>query len=230
MTNEVLDNKTAGENRRSRRDLRGCSDRLVYVDLETAGQQTWRPIMQIAAAAVDANGRVLETFEAKLQFNERQATKRGLSRRHYDRRRWNREARPEREVALQFRAFLTRHAVPSGKHVRGESLWLARLVAHNAAFDGPFLRKWFERQRLYFPADYRIFCTLQRALWLFQEHSALSPPADFKLGTLCHYFGIPFRPDEAHDALTDVRATVELHRCLNRVAMTGCRRRACRVP
>ncbi len=196
---------------RSRKPLPG---RLVFVDLETAGQQPWRPIMQIAAAAVDGRGRPLEVFEAKLQFSERQATKRALSRRHYDRRRWYREARPPREVALRFRQFLIRHAIPSGYSADGTRLWQARLVAHNAAFDGPFLRKWFERQHLHFPADYRIYCTLQRAFWFFQEHPDLRPPPDFKLGTLCNHFGIRFHPDEAHDALADVRATVELYRSL----------------
>lgn len=188
--------------------------RLVFVDLETAGQQPWRPIMQIAAVAVDGRGRTLEVFEAKLQFSERQATKRALSRRHYDRRRWYREARPPREVALRFRQFLIRHAIPSGYSADGSRLWQARLVAHNAAFDGPFLRKWFERQQLHFPADYRIYCTLHRALWFFQEHPELRPPPDFKLGTLCNHIGIRLHPDEAHDALADVRATVELYRWL----------------
>jgi len=44
-------------------------------------------ILQIAAIAVRGNGRILEAFEAKLIFDERQATKRAVSPRHYDRRR-----------------------------------------------------------------------------------------------------------------------------------------------
>ena len=89
---------------------------------------------------------------------------------------------------------------------------VAQLVAHNAEFDGVFLREWFERLGLFLPASYRVFCTLHRAMWLFHENRSLTPPADFKLGTLCRYFDVPLRPDEAHDALTDVRATVELYR------------------
>lgn len=30
-------------------------ERLVFVDLETGGVETWRPIFEIAAIAVDAN-------------------------------------------------------------------------------------------------------------------------------------------------------------------------------
>jgi DNA polymerase III epsilon subunit-like protein len=49
-------------------------------------------------------------------------------------------------------------------------------------------------------------------MWLFHEHRSLTPPTDFKLGTLCQYFGVPFPPQEAHNSLADVRATVEIYR------------------
>jgi oligoribonuclease (3'-5' exoribonuclease) len=39
-------------------------ERLVFVDLETAGLKPWRPIIEIAAIAVDGNLRELERFEA----------------------------------------------------------------------------------------------------------------------------------------------------------------------
>jgi DNA polymerase III epsilon subunit-like protein len=55
-------------------------------------------------------------------------------------------------------------------------------------------------------------CTKQRALWLFAEDKSLTPPADYKLGTLCQYFGVPLSADDAHDALADVRATVGLYK------------------
>ena len=60
-----------------------------------------------------------------------------------------------------------------------------------------------------------VLCTKQRALWLFDEDKSLTPPADFKLGTLCEYFGVRLREDsDAHDAFYDVRATVELYRAM----------------
>ena len=45
-------------------------ERMVFVDLETAGLDPWRPIIQIAAIAVDSNLKELERFEAKLKFSE----------------------------------------------------------------------------------------------------------------------------------------------------------------
>jgi exonuclease I len=55
---------------------------------------------------------------------------------------------------------------------------------------------------------------MQRAMWLVHEQKALTPPADFKLGTLTQYFGVRLRPEDAHDALHDVRATVALYRAI----------------
>ena len=57
-------------------------------------------------------------------------------------------------------------------------------------------------------------CTKQKALWLFEEDKSLTPPTDFKLGTLCQYFDVQLRKDEAHDALVDVRATVKLYQAM----------------
>ncbi len=190
-------------------------ERFVFVDIETAGLQTWRPIMQIAAIAVNSAFRELEVFEEKIRFDERQAVQRTLRKRHYSRARWNREARRDRDVAVDFGAFLARHATVDVSSGRGKPFVVAQLVAHNAEFDGPFLRMWFERMGLFFPGAYRVFCTLQRAMWLFHEDRSLTPPTDFKLGTLCDYFGVPLPLDQAHDALADVRATVGLYRAIN---------------
>jgi hypothetical protein len=49
---------------------------------------------------------------------------------------------------------------------------------------------------------------MQRAMWLVHEDKTLTPPTDFKLGTLAQYFDVTFPPEHAHDALHDVRATL----------------------
>jgi DNA polymerase III epsilon subunit-like protein len=69
---------------------------------------------------------------------------------------------------------------------------------------------------MFLPGHYRMLCTVQRAIWLFQEEPQRKPPKDFKLLTLCRYFDVRLTEAEAHDALNDVRATVELYK-----AMTG---------
>ena len=55
-----------------------------------------------------------------------------------------------------------------------------------------------EPKKIYLPADPRVRCTMQRAMWWFDE-ARIEPPKDYKLGTLCEYFGIAV--SETHEAL-----------------------------
>jgi hypothetical protein len=152
----------------------------------------------------------LESFEAKIQTD----VPRGAEIRHrrFNHTQWQAEARPPKVVAYEFGRFLGRHATLEIAGASRRRIAVAQLVAHNAEFDGLFLRDWFERLGLFLPASYRVYCTLQRAMWLFQEQTAMTAPPDFKLGTLCRHFGITLPLHEAHDALADVRATAELYR------------------
>ena len=109
---------------RVRRDVsttryRNAAERLVFVDIETAGLQVWRPIIQIAAIAVDKSFRELECFEEKILFDESHAVKRSLLKRQYSRRRWQAEARRDKDVAVDFGAFLARHATVRAATARG---------------------------------------------------------------------------------------------------------------
>lgn len=192
-------------------------ERLLFVDLETGGVEPWRPIIQIAAIAVTSNLRELESFESKIRFDESVAAPRALCKNHYSQERWLPEGRPSREVAAEFAQMLRRHATVDQAATSGRVFQVAQLVAHNAAFDGAFLEAWFARLKLFLPASPRVLCTMQRAIWLFHEHKSLTPPADYKLSTLCQYFGVALPAEDAHDALNDVRATVALYREMNQV-------------
>ena len=45
-----------------------AQERTVYIDIETAGLEFWRPIIQIAAIAVDSELNELESIELKIHF------------------------------------------------------------------------------------------------------------------------------------------------------------------
>lgn len=186
-------------------------ERIVFVDIESIGLDPKGPIRQIAAVAVDRRLKELESFEAKLEVDWKSVR----SWRH-DRRR--RAPRPllhcEVGVAASFGRFLYRHATADLSSTQHSVRQVAQLAAHNVGHDGPFLQSFFQRNRRFFPGSYRMLCTVQRALWLFQEDKSLTPPPDFKLITLCRYFGVPLRAVDAHDALHDVRATVALYRIM----------------
>lgn len=187
-------------------------ERLIFVDIETAGLEIWRPIIQLAAVAVDSQLNELEQFNERIKFRFKDADRKSLRKNSYDARVWRELARSERDVAERFDRFLRRHATVDLVSAKGRTYQVAQLVAHNANFDGQFLKAWFDRLELYSPASPRVLCTLQKAMWLFEEDKSLSPPVDFKLGSLCQYFGVRLTAEQAHDALFDVRATVELYR------------------
>lgn len=189
---------------------------LVVYDLESGGPNPkCHPIIQLAAIAVDQATLVeIESIEIKIHFDERKANKYSLRKNSYSRSLWQRAAMPEQVAAQRFAAFLRRHATHRAISSAGREYGLAQLIAHNAAFDGPFLQNWYERLNLFCPARGSVFCTLQRCHWYFVENSHLVPPKNFRLATLCQYFGVPFAAADAHDALGDVRATVALYQAL----------------
>lgn len=190
--------------------------KLIFCDLETGGLDPKRhPIIQIAAVAVNENLEAVEAFEAKIHFDEKKASADALRKNHYHPGVWQNEGKPAQDVAKEFAAFLRRHATLPMLSAKGEFYRVAQLVAHNAAFDGPFLFAWFEKQGVYLPAKRLVLCTMQLAMWQFWLPGAESPQS-FKLADLCEHFGVPFHAAKAHDALADVTATVELFRAMTK--------------
>ncbi len=191
------------------------ASRLAFFDLETAGLNRKRhPIIQVAAIAVDRTLEPVEAFEAKIQFDHRRANKSSLRKNHFHAGVWARDASDESTAARGFADFLRRHATIPTTSTNGDTYHVAQLVAHHAAFDGPFLQAWFDRLGIFLPARRHVLCTMQRAIWYFAEHPDSTPPKDFKLATLCQHFGVPFHAASAHEALADVSATVGLYRAI----------------
>lgn len=189
------------------------TSKLVFFDLETAGLDPKRhPIIQLAAIAVDEELNAVEAFEAKIRFDAQRANKNSLRKNHYHPGIWALEAFEPEYAARSFADFLRRHASVPMVSASGTAYEVAQLVAHNASFDGPFLQAWYERLDIYLPARKQFLCTVQRAMWHTAETGC--SPKDFKLATLCQYFGVPFHAASAHDALADVIATVALYRSI----------------
>lgn len=198
-------------------------ERLVFFDLESGGffdvvageVKVTKPLIQIAAIALDRHYRECETFEVKVAFDERDADRASLAANHYDAEVWSTQAVLPHTAAKRFAAFLRRHATVDRLSKNGKPYSVAQLVAHNAErFDGPLIHAWFKLLREFCPAAYSVFCTKQRAFWLFHENKHLTPPVNYKLCTLCQYFDVPLSEEATHDALNDVRATVGLYRAI----------------
>lgn len=156
----------------------------------------------------------MEAFETKVRFNEADAEPEALTKSRYDPTVWARDAVAPRQAINSLSAFLKRYAdVKLVSQRTGRDYFVAQLAGYNAStFDGPFLQTLYKREDAFLPAAYRVMCCLQRVLWHFHYRPQHPQPCDFKLGTICQHFGITLT--DAHDALADVRATVELCRAL----------------
>jgi DNA polymerase III alpha subunit (gram-positive type) len=127
----------------------------IFIDIETAGLNPRKhPIIQLAGVAVDHHLEPIEAFEAKVRFDERLAKRTSLRKNHYRRGLWAREAKEPEEVARSFADFLRRYATTPMLASDGSTRNVARLVAHNASFDGPFLQTWYKRLHIFLPARY----------------------------------------------------------------------------
>jgi DNA polymerase III epsilon subunit-like protein len=180
------------------------------------------PNIQLAAIAVDQNYNELASFERKIQFDEATTQPEALRINHYSREVWEKEAKPVPVVCREFADFLRPYCCVTKISKAGKSYRVARLFGHNAAtFDAPRIQAMFRSTGVFLPADMRVRCTLQRALWWFDEHG--QDPKGIELGssltTLCEYFGIPIL--DAHDALGDVRMTVALAKVLAKDGRKG---------
>ncbi len=160
---------------------------------------------------MDAEWNELDAFEQKIAFDPALCNPEALEKNHYTPEAWVTAVSPE-QTARRFSAFVKPHSTVEMVSKRtGAPYTVARLAGYNAlTFDLPRLRALYGAS--FFPCSYHVRDLLQRAMFYFDEHPDLSKPKDLKLSTLCEYFGIS--ADGAHEALTDCRMTVNLHRRL----------------
>lgn len=186
--------------------------KTVVFDVETGGLDPERhAVIQFAAVVVDSNWQEVDSMEVKVRFDPTEADASALEKNRYNADVWEREAKPVAQALSLIDAFLRRHSDMQKVSRAGKPYRVARLCAHNAKFDGDFLAAWFKRAGLFCPAAcFEALDTLALARW--SSLRSPSAPRDHKLASLCEWLGVPL--EEAHDALADVRATVEVARRL----------------
>jgi len=183
---------------------------LVWFDLETSGLDMQRhQIIQIAMIATDHNLEILETEAFKLEFSVKIASPDALKVNGYSEEKWE-DAIGQLEGVERIRSFMEKHAT---WQKQGSTHKFAELAGHNVAlFDAPFLSAYFKRAKTFLPATHWTggqVDTLQMAKSYF---FAMGIQDSLKLGSLCKRFGIKL--ENAHDALADVMATIELAKVL----------------
>ena len=182
----------------------------IAFDVETGGVEDHHPTTQIAAVAYNEETfEEMDELEIKLRFDEAACDPKALKLNSYDALLWGAEAISDDAARAKLTDFFEANQTWDLVSKRGKPYRTAKLVAHNAAFDIRRLRKlWgdgYTPFAWFYPHD-----TLQLALW--KCSSAVIPPVNYQLGTLCKYFGI--ETEGAHDALADCRMTIKLAQVL----------------
>jgi DNA polymerase-3 subunit epsilon len=164
--------------------------RFAVIDVETSGlnQQRHR-ILQVGIVHVDASGAVLDEWATHVRLD------------------WPLGRVGPTEVHGITRGTL--RGAPRLRNVIGEvceRLDNSLMVAHNAQFDGEFLLRAAQRNRV----DPDVAARLQRRLCTLRMSRRLDPERvrSHRLGDLCDHYGIAL--DRPHDALADALATAAI--------------------
>jgi DNA polymerase-3 subunit epsilon len=161
--------------------------RFAVVDVETSGfSARWNRILQLALVTVDADGTVVDQWSTMVASN------------------W-----PLQRVGPTHVHGISRSTLKGAPHVDKTIREFARRVgtstvtAHNAEFDGAFLRRAARRLSPNEPARR----ALEHPLCTLRMSRCLDPARErsHRLGDLCRHYGVEL--DRPHDALADALAT-----------------------
>lgn len=181
---------------------------LVVVDIETGGLEVERPIIQLAAVVIDTETwEEKESFECKLRFDKNRADSHALILNHWSEENWA-DAIPDSQGLDQLAKLFEKYAGETRKAASGRRYNVAIAGGYNSQFDSERILFHSRRFGIFQPVDPRFLCVMQLAFW-----KQLVLPS-YKLTELATYFGI--LTEGAHDALTDVRITIEVMKQLLR--------------
>lgn len=186
--------------------------KLVFLDLETtcSNPDVAEPI-QIAMVAVDEGYSIVDEFEMKIVFDTEKASAAALKKNHHDAGVWAREAYEPEVAAQRVNDFFWDHATWEYTSKAGKTNTWCECAGHNIArFDGPVLDRFIRGHGEWPKAALWATATLDTmhlARWV--AHITERPFLGFALETLANYLNIGFE-GKAHDALADVKMTVEV--------------------
>jgi DNA polymerase III alpha subunit (gram-positive type) len=191
--------------------------KLVFVDIETTHLDTNLAVpIQIAAIAINKSSiKQIDEIEIKIDFNRSLADIEALSRNCYNPNRWKKDAVSPDVARRKFSNFCKEHATWDRISKNGNQYTIAEMGGHNAdAYDAPIISKWYRDVNQYIPLS----CWRTGVIDTMHMAKVVEITYDerwdsgFSLRALCDRFRILLKNE--HDALEDVRATVDLYRQL----------------
>lgn len=197
------------------------ADHLVFTDIETGGpDKTRHPIIQIACVAYHpTTGSVVSEWEQKIQFSEDTCDPEALKTNCYDADQWKASAVPLHEALQNMCVFLGAFKSLAKISKAGRPYSVAQIVAHNAEFEADFLISACQRRAIFFPADYRMLCTKQLAMWTCRGLGKMPEPPSYQLSDLHKTFFN--EPADLHDALNDAKACLRVYKRLLEILAGG---------
>jgi len=175
---------------------------LVICDIETAGLSVQHDIIQLAAVAVSTKDwSELEAFEVKLQFDPAKAEPTALKVNGYTAEAWKDAVSTETGLTRLSRLF-ERHRCAIRTSKAGRAYTVAIAGGYNATFDSERIFYQSRKLNIFQAADPRFLDVMQLAFWKQLNLDS------YKLTKVAEHFGLS--TEGAHDALADVRMTIEV--------------------
>lgn len=185
--------------------------KVICTDTETTGVDVSKHGICTLAAIVYIDGKEVDCLELKfnpktynrpVEINPQALEVNGLTEAELE------SFTPSATAFNDFIAFLEKYINRYDKNDKFE------VMGYNSQFDTAFIRAWFlDNNHYYYGSYFKNYDLDVFALVKWRNYYEKWNLPNLKLGTVCSFFGVELT--EAHTALADIRATVELERKLN---------------
>jgi len=185
--------------------------KAFYFDVETTGLNPFKnDIIQIAAL-VEINGEIKGEFVSNVKpFDMENIHPKALETNGVTKSELIKYPEPN-QVYKELITFLAKYVNKFDKNDKFAP------IGYNVKFDIDFLNNFFKKnQDKYYGSWFSWRYVDPLAILYHMDYRRKIALADYKLSTVCHHFGIPI---EAHEALSDIRATRELLYALDKIKL-----------
>lgn len=181
--------------------------KIIYIDIETTGTNIQTCAIHQLSGIVVINGEVKEEFDIRAKpFADCEIDSKALEVSGINREDLN-NYQSSFEAYVKFKAALSRHV---NKYDRLDKFFFAGYNC--AAFDMPFVRKFFERcgDKYFGSLFWSVSLDVMILAGEHLKHERRGMP-DFKLKTVAEKLGIEVVETKLHDALYDIRLTMQVY-------------------